>query len=100
MQKVMHQDEYDKNSAGSVVAWLALVLAIVALALGWIAFNRTGQDLETRIKNQVTESVDDVQQGAQDAGEDVQQGAEDVQNEAEQQTENVQQESQRQLEDQ
>lgn len=89
-----NHEEHDKNSAGSVVAWLALVLAIAALALGWIAYNRTGQDLESTIRNQVDESVNSVQQGAQDVQENVNQGANEAQDEAEQQTDNAQQEVQ------
>lgn len=39
------------------LAWLALIVAIVALILGWVAYNRTGVDLEERIESAVEEAI-------------------------------------------
>ena len=48
----------NRRRGAGLVAWLALVLAIIALWLGWTAYNRTGGDLEQRIQR-------GLQQGAQ-----------------------------------
>lgn len=50
--------EVQQNS-NSLIAWIALIVAIIALVLGWMAFNRSGQDV-----------VPAVQEGAQEAQED------------------------------
>ena len=44
-------DEYRTVRSGpSVVAWLAMIIAILALILAWMAYNRAGEDLATRIR--------------------------------------------------
>lgn len=52
-------------SGASAVAWSALIVGILALAFAWTAFTRTG-DLDNRIRQQVQESVQGVQQGNQE----------------------------------
>lgn len=42
-------------------AWLALLLSLLALIVAWMAYNRTGDDLESRINQQVNEAIDKVQ---------------------------------------
>lgn len=64
--------KYGNRSTGGIVAWLALVLAIIALVVAWIAFNRTGQSLETKIRNQVNDSIDSAQQGVEGVQEKIQ----------------------------
>jgi uncharacterized protein (DUF342 family) len=44
----------------SAVAWIALVGAVLALLLGWTAFNRSGRDVSTIVENQTQEAVEDV----------------------------------------
>ena len=44
---------HTRNRGASAVAWIALIVAILALILGWIAYNRTGEDLENQIQTQV-----------------------------------------------
>lgn len=63
----------------SVVAWIALLLALLALGLAWWAFNRTGEDLTNRIQEQVQQVTPNVQQGAEEVQEGAQQGADAVQ---------------------
>lgn len=41
----------------TLLAWLALVVAVAALVLAWAAFNRTGEDLERRIQQEIGEVV-------------------------------------------
>jgi sensor domain CHASE-containing protein len=49
-REVIH--EYSDRTASALV-WLALVLSVIALILAWIAYNRTGEDLESKIQEQV-----------------------------------------------
>lgn len=54
----------------SAVAWIALVVAAIALVLAWVAYNRTGADLEDQIRTQVEQSInaaDEATQETQDA---------------------------------
>lgn len=48
------------------IAWLALVVAVLALVLGWSAFNRSGVDVEDVVERQVRESAAEMEQKYQD----------------------------------
>lgn len=61
---------HDRKGGG--VAWLALFIAIVALIVAWLAYNRSGEDLENRIQNQVEQSVQEIDQRTPDVDVDVQ----------------------------
>lgn len=63
---------HDKGSASSFVAWLALILAALALLVAWLAYNRSGEDLETRIQRQVNQSLNETQQEGREAQNEVQ----------------------------
>lgn len=55
----------------TVLAWIAVIVAALALILAWVAFNRTGQDLEDRIQESVQEAVIGAEQGfSEDGSED------------------------------
>jgi sensor domain CHASE-containing protein len=41
------------------LAWTALVIAIIALILGWVAYNRTGENLEQQIQDAVAEALEE-----------------------------------------
>ncbi len=59
-----------RSGASSMLAGLALALSIVALILAWMAYDRTGADLDERIQqgaNQSAESVNDAANSAGDA---------------------------------
>lgn len=63
MSDVTREIVHDRRGGSGVVAWLALILAVLALALAWMAYNRTGDDLENRIQqgiNRTTENAPDV----------------------------------------
>ncbi len=45
------------------IALLALLLALGALVLAWMAYNRTGTDLEDRIADQVQRATDATERG-------------------------------------
>jgi hypothetical protein len=49
------------HRGSSWVAWVALILSVLALLLAWMAYNRTGQDLETRIQQEVNRGIDTMQ---------------------------------------
>lgn len=61
------------------MAWIAVILAIVALVIAWMAYNRTGEDLESRIQSQVNETIEGAQQGTQDVQENINQDNQDSQ---------------------
>jgi hypothetical protein len=52
---------HTRRTTGSGVAWAALVIALVALVVAWMAYNRTGTDLETKAQNNVNNAVDEAQ---------------------------------------
>ncbi len=55
------KDEYHAphTTATSWVTWLALAVASLALVLGWMAYNRSGKDLEDSVKDTTTTVVDE-----------------------------------------
>jgi F0F1-type ATP synthase membrane subunit b/b' len=65
----MADEVYHTRQGPSAVAWLALILAILALILGWMAYNRTGKDLEDRISDAVEGAAQNADEATQDAGE-------------------------------
>ncbi len=62
----------------TLLAAVALIIALLALGLAWMAYNRTGADLEDRIQQQVEQSAQDVNQGAQEAGDAIDAGPDGV----------------------
>ncbi len=79
-------DEYHVTRRGpSPVAWLALILASLALIIAWMAYNRSGKDLEDsvsdgveNVQQETQDAADNVQNGTQEAGEAVQEGTDTV----------------------
>lgn len=80
-----------EHTQGNGVAWFALVIAILALIIGWIAFNRSGADLEQIIEQEVEEATveirTDLQQAEQklrnETSEGLQNAADDVRSDEE-----------------
>ncbi len=66
------------SGAASAVAWLALIVAIVALILAWVAYNRTGEDLENQIQTQVEQSLNTAEDATQEAGDAIDAGPDGV----------------------
>lgn len=62
----------------SLVAWIALIVALLALWLAWMAYDRTGADLDQRIREGVESSAQTVQDGAQNVEEAVDAGPDGV----------------------
>lgn len=63
--------ESDRSAGGgtTAVAWIALVAALLALALAWMAYNRTGENLEDRIQDAVNQSAQSVEEATRNDGE-------------------------------
>ena len=49
---------YEHRRGASVVAWTALVLAIISLVIAWLAYNRSGKDLEDSASDAIDSSAD------------------------------------------
>lgn len=75
--RVYTEDRTVRRGA-SVVAWIALILAAAALTLAWIAYNRTGTDLEDQIQQQINSSLNNADEAAQEGAEAVESGADAV----------------------
>ena len=52
------------QSKGNALVWLALIIGILALILAWSAFNRSGEDLEDEVMEEVEEAMMDDQGAA------------------------------------
>lgn len=70
---------HDRRS-GSGVAWFALFIAILALIVAWLAYNRSGEDLESRIQSQIEQSVQEIDQRTPDVDVDIQEPSQEQQN--------------------
>lgn len=49
----------EHRAGPSALSVLATIIAVMALILAWMAYNRTGPDLEAQIQQQVNEAVDE-----------------------------------------
>ena len=72
MAELTREIIHDKRGASSVIAWLALLLAAAALILAWLAYNRSGEDLESRIQRQVNQTVNETRQEGREVQNEVQ----------------------------
>ena len=62
----------------TLLTWLALIVALLALWLAWAAYDRTGGNLDQRIQEQIQKSAENVQQGAQNVQDAVDAGPDGV----------------------
>lgn len=46
----------------TIIAWLGFLIAVAALILGWVAFNRTGTDVEALVKQQTEAAAADLRE--------------------------------------
>lgn len=51
----------NSNSTGSAVGWIALIIALIALALAWVAFNRSGTDFEQLMQEELETRTAEIQ---------------------------------------
>lgn len=59
--------EMRKEDTASGVAWLALIIAVISLSLAWIAYNRSGVDLEEQVKREVEQAVTKAEKARREA---------------------------------
>lgn len=64
------------------LAWLALIVAIIALILGWVAFNRSGQDLEALVEQEVQEAMNEFEMEVEDAGDAIEEETDELEGDA------------------
>lgn len=69
---------YDNNRGPSAVAWTALVISILALVIAWLAYNRSGRDLEDTVGDALENTTQQVDDAANDAGDAAQEGADAI----------------------
>lgn len=62
-REVHHENGGAAGRGTSAVAWIALLLSLLALALAWTAFDRTGDQLEQRIQEGVTNATQTLDAG-------------------------------------
>jgi hypothetical protein len=60
MAEVIRETTHDHRGTGWA-GWAALIISIVALILAWIAYNRTGPDLENRVQQKLNQGIDNIQ---------------------------------------
>lgn len=44
------------NGSAQAISIVALIVALVALVLGWMAYNRTGEDVEAMVEREIDEA--------------------------------------------
>ncbi len=76
------------NNTAQPIAIIALLISLVALVLGWVAFNRSGTDIEEIVERQVEEATVEFNADLQDleaafrqnSAEELREAADDVEN--------------------
>ncbi len=66
-----HEERRHSNG----MAWLATIIAIAALVVAWLAYNRSGKDLEDSVQDTTNSAIQEVQESASDAGEEAQEAS-------------------------
>ena len=74
----MADQVYRERRGPSPVAWIALIVAIIALAIAWMAYNRTGDNLEEQVRTQVEKSLNAAEDATQDASDAIDAGPDGV----------------------
>ncbi|MCU0667410.1 MAG: hypothetical protein MUF85_02230 [Patescibacteria group bacterium] len=70
MVETIHEVQ-DDPALYKFLTWLALILAIVALIVAWMAYNRSGEDLENRVQRQVEQTMNQVDEATPNVDVDV-----------------------------
>jgi len=74
----MTDQVYRERRGPSAVAWIALIVAVAALIIAWMAYDRTGANLQKEIQVQVQKSVDATQKAAKDTTDAIDAGPDGV----------------------
>lgn len=70
--------EYMNDQKGGALAWIAFIIAVVALILAWIAFNRSGTDISEIVDREVREAVAELEVNFEQAEDQLRKGAADT----------------------
>jgi DNA anti-recombination protein RmuC len=46
-----------QSNTNTLIAWIGLVIAIIALVIAWTAYNRSGADLEAEVQRNIDQAV-------------------------------------------
>lgn len=72
---------YNRSAGGvaaTTIAVIALIVGIIALWLAWVAYERTGADLDRRIQEATQQAWQNLEQGAQNTEEAIDAGPDGV----------------------
>jgi len=72
----------EQKNTNSTLVTIIGIIAVAALILAWTAFNRTGQDLENMVADQVEEAYNATERTVVDGAQAVERGAENVADDA------------------
>lgn len=76
------RNDNDSNTGLSILAVVTLVIAIAALVLAWVAYNRAGEDLTTEVREGASEALreagEGIEEGTQETGEAIEEGGDEV----------------------
>lgn len=71
----MHEKQ---RGFSGVVAIIALVIAVAAFIIGWMAYERTGADLDQRIRDAAKQSSQTIEQGVEKGADAIDKGPDGV----------------------
>jgi hypothetical protein len=74
----MADEVYTTRRGASGVAWTALILAIISLIVAWMAYNRSGKDLEDSVSDTVENTTQQTENATQEAGDAAQDATDTV----------------------
>lgn len=64
---------HERPTYSAAATWLALIIALAALVLAWIAYNRTGEDLEAKIQREINQAVNQGREAVDETREQINQ---------------------------
>lgn len=72
-------EHHDKQTGfAGVVSIIALIVAIIAIILAWMAYERTGAELDERIQEAAQQSVQSIEQGVENGADALDAGPDGV----------------------
>lgn len=75
-------NDTNSRSGNTATAWIIGGVAILALVLAWVAFNRSGQDVVPTAAEQTRQAAEATEQGVEEVYENVEEGAAEMVTEA------------------
>lgn len=65
------------GAAAGTVSTIAIIISVIALILAWVAYDRTGGDLDERIRSEVQTEVQQIEPAAEEAAQDTEEAFEE-----------------------